>query len=275
LDAVNTPLQPKLVLSMNAIPGLTADNQSSSLSAEPVNVIHRLDPRVRVLMSTVFAVIVVLGQDITMLTAALAMAVVLAVSARLSLAITLRRMLAMELFIIAMLLTLPFTLPGEPLFQWGPLTASEEGVLQALIIVLKANAVILVVLTLVGTLEVTTLGHALHHLRIPAKLVHLLLFTVRYISVLQREYQRLRLAMVARAFVPRSNWHTWRSYGYLIGMLLVRSLERSERVHTAMLCRGFHGHYYLWHHFTMTRLDWFFMVGFMGCSLALLGIEIV
>lgn len=259
---------------MNAIPGLTTDNQSSSLSAEPVNIVHRLDPRVRVLMSTVFATIVVLGQDIDMLVAALAMALVLAVSAQLAITVTLRRMLAMELFIIAMLLTLPFTLPGEPLFQWGPLTASEEGMLKALVIVLKANAVILTVLTLIGTLEVTTLGHALHHLRIPAKLVHLLLFTVRYISVLQREYQRLRLAMTARAFVPRSNWHTWRSYGYLIGMLLVRSLERSERIQAAMLCRGFHGHYYLLDHFTMTRLDWFFVLGFMGCSLVLMGIEI-
>jgi cobalt/nickel transport system permease protein len=260
---------------MNAIPGLIAANQSASVSAEPVSLIHRLDPRVRVLVSTVFALIVVLGQDISMLMTALAMAMVLTVSAQLSLAITLRRMLAMELFIVATLLTLPFTLPGEPLFQWGPLTASEEGVRRALVIVLKANAVILVLLTLLGTLEVTTLGHALHHLRIPAKLVHLLLFTVRYISVLQREYQRLRLAMTARAFVPRSNWHTWRSYGYLIGMLLVRSLERSERIQSAMLCRGFHGHYYLLNHFNMTRWDWFFALGFMGCSLVLIGIEIV
>jgi cobalt/nickel transport system permease protein len=260
---------------MNAIPGLTAGNQNPAISVEPVSIIHRLDPRVRVLMSTVFAVIVVLGQDIDMLVAALAMALVLAVSAQLSFMITVRRMLAMELFIVAMLLTLPFTLPGDPLFQWGPLTASAEGMLKALVIVLKANAVILMVLTLMGTLEVTTLGHALHHLHIPAKLVHLLLFTVRYISVLQREYQRLRLAMTARAFVPRSNWHTWRSYGYLIGMLLVRSLERSERIQAAMLCRGFHGHYYLLDHFTMTRLDWFFVLGFMGCSLVLMGIEIV
>lgn len=258
---------------MSAIPGLIADNQNTSISTEAVSLIHRLDPRVRIVMSTVFAMIVVWGQDIGMLMTALAMAVVLAVSAQLSLAMTLRRILAMELFILAMLLTLPFTLPGETLFQWGPLVASEEGVQRALIIVLKANAVILVVLTLVGTLEVTTLGHALHHLRIPAKLVHLLLFTVRYISVLQREYQRLRLAMTARAFAPRSNWHTWRSYGYLVGMLLIRSLERSERIQSAMLCRGFHGHYYLLNHFTMTRLDWFFVLGFMGCSLVLIGIE--
>jgi cobalt/nickel transport system permease protein len=58
-------------------------------------------------------------------------------------------------------------------------------------------------------------------------------------------------------------------------MLLVRSLERSERIQAAMLCRGFHGHYYLLDHFTMTRLDWFFVLGFMGCSLVLMGIEIV
>lgn len=260
---------------MNAIPGLAAGINNPSLPAQPLSLVHRLDPRVRVVLSAAFAVVVVLGQDTAMLVAALGMASGLLILARLPVAVTLRRMAAMELFIVAMLLTLPFTLPGEPLLQWGPLTASEEGVMRALVIVLKANAVILVVMTLMGTLEVSTLGHALHHLHVPAKLVHLLLFTVRYIAVLQREYQRLRLAMTARAFVPRSNWHTWRSYGYLIGMLLVRSLERAERIQAAMLCRGFHGHYYLLHHFTLTHLDGWFSLGFMGCLLALTGMEIV
>lgn len=260
---------------MNVLPGVVAASNNPSLPDQPLSLIHRLDPRVRVLLSVAFAVVVVLGQDMIMLGVALGMAMGLAVMAQLPVALTLRRMVAMELFIVAMLLTLPFTLPGEPLWQWGPLVASEEGVMRATLIVLKANAVILVVLTLMGTLEVVTLGHALHHLYIPAKLVHLLLFTVRYIAVLQREYRRLRLAMTARGFVPRSNWHTWRSYGYLIGMLLVRSLERSERIQAAMLCRGFHGQYYLLDHFTLTRLDFLFGLGFMGCLLALIGVEAV
>lgn len=140
---------------------------------------------------------------------------------------------------------LPFTTPGETLFTLGPLTATKEGLLKAVAIALKANAIVMVLLALVGTIEATVLGHALHRLKVPENLVHLMLFTVRYIEVLQQEYFRLRTAMRARGFQPANNRHTYRSIGYLLGMMLVRSLERSERVLEAMKCRGFRGRFFL------------------------------
>jgi cobalt/nickel transport system permease protein len=233
----------------------------------------RLDPRLRLLTAAAFAVIVVAGRTPSMLITALALAVLLAAAARLPWGPTRRRLLAMDGFIIAMLILLPFTQPGEPVWQWGSLTASREGLQQAVTIALKANAVVLMLLTLVGTLPVTTLGHALHHLRVPAKLVHLLLFTVRYLEVLRQEYRRLRQAMRARAFVPRSDRHTWRSFGYLFGMLLVRSLERSERILAAMKCRGFQGHYYLLDHFALTAADRWFAAAAVLCLMGLAGWE--
>lgn len=223
----------------------------------------------RLLATLGFALVIVPSRDFASLGAALALALTLMLLARVPAVATLQRMAAIDFFIIVMLLLLPFTVPGEPLFHLGSWPASRAGVVQAIEIGLKANAVILVLLTLVGTLEVVTLGHALHHLHVPEKLVHLLLFTVRYIDVLQQEQQRLRRAMQARAFVPRSNWHTWQSIGYLVGMVLVRSLERSERILAAMKCRGFHGRYYLLDHFAMTSLDWAFVIGFSGLLLGL------
>jgi cobalt/nickel transport system permease protein len=160
----------------------------------------------------------------------------------------------LEGFMVVLLATLPFTVPGEAWLTLGPLTATREGVLTAVLIALKANAVVLALLGLLGGLEPAVLGHALGRLGVPEKLVHLLLFTVRQIALLDKEQQRLRQAMRARAFVPRSDRHTWTSYGNLIGMLLVRSLERSRRIEAAMRCRGFQGRLYLldshrWHAF--------------------------
>jgi cobalt/nickel transport system permease protein len=51
--------------------------------------------------------------------------------------------------------------------------------------------------------------------------------------------------MRARGFRARSDGHTWRSLGWLMGMLLVRSLERAQRIRAAMKCRGFDGRFYL------------------------------
>lgn len=203
--------------------------------------LHEVDPRVRILVTAAFAVVVVALHDVGVLVAALGCAVLAALAARLPLAPTLRRAAAMDAFILVMLLMLPFTVAGTPLFTIGPLTASREGLSQAIAIGLKANAIVLLLLALVGTMDPAVLGHALRRLGVPATLIHLLFFTVRYVEVLGRESQRMRLAMKARAFRPRSDLHTWRSFGYLIGMLLVRSLERAERILAAMKCRGFDG----------------------------------
>lgn len=252
---------------------VSSPNEAAVQEAEIRASVQALDPRVRIVAVITFAMIVVCSRQFTTLSTGLLLAILLAITARLPLGETLKRLLAVDLFIIALLLMLPFTVPGNSLWQFGPMHATREGLEMALAIALKFNAVTLMLLTLVGTLDTVTLGHALHHLRVPAKLVHLLLFTVRYIAVLHAEYRRLRAAMTTRAFRPRSNWHTWSSIGYLFGMLLVRSLERSERILAAMKCRGFHGHYYLLDHFVMTRRDGWFSLAFGAGLLILLSLE--
>jgi cobalt/nickel transport system permease protein len=203
------------------------------------------DSRTRVITAVLFSIAVVSLARLPLLTVALAIAASTAMAVGLRPLILLKRMAAMETFMLAVLVLLPFTTPGTTLFELGALSASQEGLTLAVTIILKANSVVLMLLALVGTLEPVVLGHALARMRIPTKLVHLFLLTIRYISVLHEEYQSLRRAMQARAFSPRSNFHTWRSFGNLLGMLLVRSLERSQRVMAAMKCRGFDGRFHL------------------------------
>ncbi|MEJ2456242.1 MAG: cobalt ECF transporter T component CbiQ [Candidatus Thiodiazotropha sp.] len=211
----------------------------------PESWLSRREPRLRILTALGFALMTVSLQRLSLVLLALALAFGLALSSGLSPRLILRRLLALEGFMLVLLLLLPFSLPGETLWRVGPFPASREGALLALTILFKANAVVLALLALVGTLDAVTLGHALARLRLPDKLVHLLLFTVRYLGVLNEEYRRLRLAMRTRGFRARSDLHTWRSLGWLMGMLLVRSLERAQRIVAAMKCRGFNGRFYL------------------------------
>jgi cobalt/nickel transport system permease protein len=106
---------------------------------------------------------------------------------------------------------------------------------------------------------------------LPKKLLYLTFLSYRYVHVIHYEYVRLRDAMKMRGFRPGTNMHTYRTYGYLIGMLLIRSYERSERIHQAMLCRGFHGRFYLLDHFHIHRKDILFTIG-MALSLIGLGL---
>ncbi len=209
------------------------------------SLLEGLDGRVRIVAAAIFAVAAVSLTRFGPLIVALAGAMGIMLIARLPIARTLRRVVAMEAFIVFMIAMLPFTVPGEPVLIVLGFPASREGIIEALSIVLKANSVVLAAMALLSTLEPVAFGRAMARLGMPERLVHLILFNVHYIDILDREYQRLRLAMRARGFRPSNSRHTYVSFGYLIGMMLIRALERSERILQAMKCRGFSGRLFL------------------------------
>lgn len=237
-----------------------ASHQSSSafstsqLAAGP-SIIDRVDPRARIVTAVLFSLLVALANRFPALGIALAAAVLGSVVTRLRPLGVLRRLVPVNLLMLLLIVLLPLGIAGSPLLALGPLEYTSEGLFLALAIAVKANAIVLTLIVLLGTLDVSTLGHALSHLRVPDKLIHLFLFTVRYLDVLQREYLRLTAAMKTRGFRPGLNRHTYRTYGYLVGMLLVRSLDRSERILAAMKCRGFRGRFYLLDHFAFSLYD--------------------
>jgi cobalt/nickel transport system permease protein len=231
--------------------------------------IAHVDPRLRILTAAAASVLIAAAQQFAVLGAALAAAVVAWTLSGLSPRTVLKRLLPLNLVLLLLAVLLPLSTRGTPLVEFSSLSFSQEGVLLATTIALKGNAILLTLLVLLGTMDATTLGHALNHLHVPDKLTHLLLFTVRYVDVLHRESLRLRAAMRVRGFRPRVNLHTYRSYGHLVGMLLVRSFDRAERIVAAMKCRGFRGHFYLLDHFAMTRADLPFAAAAAAVLLAL------
>lgn len=237
------------------------------------SIIHRVDPRVRIVVAFAFSLVVALSRRFPVIGAGLALAVVLALAAQLPLAPTVKRLIPLNLFMVAVLVLLPFTMPGAAVFQVGPLRASKAGMLLAAAVAVKGNAIVLCLTALLGTMEIVTLGHALSHLRAPDKLTHLFLFTVRYLDLLHHEYSRLAGAMKVRCFRARMNMHTCRTVASLVGMLLVRSLDRSERIAAAMKCRGFRGRFYVLEHFAFAARDAAFGVVSLFVLLALVWVE--
>lgn len=232
-----------------------------------------LDPRTRLVAGFGSALpVVACSQPVTLLLA-LAGAGALLLASRQAYLPLLRRMLAMDGFLVALVVMLPFTTPGPALLTLGPVSASAAGLQAALVILLKANTVVLTLLVLVSGLSAAAVGHALARLGLPARLVELVFFTVRYLQTLSLEYHRLHNAMRARGFRPSNTWHTYRSVGYLLGMLLVRSVERAERVQQAMRCRGFRGRLYVLDEASLTYHDALFAGGITGFVVLLLMLE--
>jgi cobalt/nickel transport system permease protein len=219
------------------------------------SLIQRLDPRVKIVVVFLFSVVVAVSNRFVVLLLGLALGLSMALLARLPVKQVLARLVPVNLFIIFLWFFLPFTLQGKPLFSVGPLVGTHEGVLYAARISIKSNTIMAVLIALVASTPLLTLGHAMHDLKIPKKLVHLFFFTYRYIDVIHKEYLRLVNAMKVRGFRPKTNMHTYRTFAYLVGMLLVRSSDRADRVHSAMLCRGFRGNLYSLSAFSLRACD--------------------
>jgi len=241
--------------------------------ADGASVMHRLDPRGKIVVAALFAILAATAETLPTALAGLALAVVFLALARLPFGKLVVRLLAVNSFIFFLWLILPFTYPGDPLWRFGPLAASRQGLLFTGLITLKSNAIIIALIALIATSPIVTLGQAMHDLRLPDKLCHLLLFTYRYIHVFEHEYRRLVQAMKIRGFKPRTNLHTYRSYAYLAAMLLVRSFDRAERVFQAMLCRGFNGAFYSLRTFTWQRRDRIFLAASLLALAGLLYLE--
>lgn len=227
---------------------------------QPQTPIHRIDPRVRIVTALVFAVVVCVSGNPIVLVAGLGMGVLVLVAARVRGAQVFRRLSALNLFMLVLALSLPLFTPGTPLLRLGPFTWSAEGLWRVTVIASRANAIMIALIGLLGAMEPAHFGFALSRLGVPRKLVHVLLFMVRYVEVIHPEYHRLRNAMRVRGFRPHFNRHTFRALGYLIGLLLVRALDRGERVIEAMKCRGFRGRLYVLAPFRIKRGDIAFAV---------------
>lgn len=234
------------------------------------SLMHSLDPRARIVAVLLFSGFVAILSRFQAIFLALACALFFMIIAKISFVKLAKRLILFNTFILFVWLLI-FTMPGETLFEVGPFGVTDEGMQIATIITCKANAIFWAIVAFIGTMEVVTLGQAMQKLGFPDKLVHLLLFTFRYLYVLEKEFRKLYNAVVIRGFRPATNLHTYKTFAYLVGMLLVRSFGRAERIHEAMMCRGFHGKFYSLRQFAFSSCDYimfpvvFLLITGIGC----------
>ena len=140
---------------------------------------------------------------------------------------------------VVLAVLLPFTGEG-PRVEWLGLSLSEPGLLGAWNILVKGTLGVLTSLTLAATTSMPDLLVGLQRLRAPAIVVTIATLMLRYVDVIAAEARRMRLARIARGHDPRFLWQVGAT-ARGVGSLFVRSYERGERVHLAMLSRGWSG----------------------------------
>ena len=151
----------------------------------------------------------------------------------------LARRMVVEVPFVVFAVLLPFVANGPRTEVLG-MSLSEPGLLAAWGLLAKGTLGVLAALTLAATTEPADLLRGLRRLRLPDLVVQIMGFMVRYLDVVTAELTRMLTGMRSRGLDPRSPRH-WPVLASSLGALFVRSYERGERVHLAMLSRGYRG----------------------------------
>ncbi|MCA9874196.1 MAG: cobalt ECF transporter T component CbiQ [Anaerolineales bacterium] len=229
--------------------------------------LHRLDPRVKVIGAVAIILATVLLPDGAWLAFLLTWLLLLALSYATGLGwdYAVKRSFVVLPFLLAAV-TVMFSLPGRPLLgiQLGPwqLILTDTGLIRFSSILIRSLLAVQAAILLVAATRFPDLMHALRHLHLPAVLVAIVSFMVRYLTVLGDEVKRLLRAREARSAAVTGQraggtW-VWRAQvaGSMVGQLFLRSYERSDRLYQAMLARGYQGEWPTSNAHQMARRDW-------------------
>ncbi len=217
--------------------------------------IHRIDARLKIVFAAVYSVVIAVASGFPALIASIIIALILTLFSKPNTRELIKRLAAVNSMMLLFWVIVPFTFKGDPYISILNLSASEQGIMLCVRIMIKANAIILVFISMAATEPASTIGRALYSLRVPGKLIHLLMLTYRYMFVIEQEYNRLLMAAKVRCFRPKTSLYTYRTFAYLAGMIFVRASARAESIQKAMRCRGFNGKFYSLHRLRFSLVD--------------------
>ncbi len=202
--------------------------------------VHRAPAHLKLLSLVAFVLLVVATPRDWYAAYAAYLAVVVGVilAARVPLLYVVRRMVIEVPFLVFAVL-IPFVATGPRTDVLG-LSLSEPGLMAAWGLAAKGTIGVMSSLTLAATTEPSEVLLGLRRLRMPELIVQIMGFMVRYLDVVSADLGRMLVAMRSRGAEPRSPRH-WPALARTLGALFIRSYERGERVHLAMLSRGYDG----------------------------------
>lgn len=210
------------------------------LSGQESGLLSRMSARARLLAAGICMIAVSAIQGFGPAVAALGFALALPPAAGIRLKSVLLRLAPANVFFLVLAVVLGLTYPGA---THNASWLSMVGLRTALDIAIKGNTLLLTFIVLVCTTPMPALAQALQSLGAPRKLTLLMALTHRQIFLVVDEFQRLHRAALARCFSPRCSLHAYRTIALLFGQTLLRSMARAERIHGAMLLRGFAGRF--------------------------------
>ena len=208
--------------------------------------VHRLDARAKLLAVVAYTVVVISFNRyaVTELAPLAVLPLAMLWFGGIPTWFALRRVIVLSPFILFVCLLSPWydRAPQEAAFgPWRFVVAG--GWITSVDVAIKFTLGVLALTALMSTTPFPLLLEAMRRLGAPRMLPMQLGFLYRYLFVLIDEAMRVRRARDFRGAALAPAGRRLAAVGGIVGNLFVRTLERSERIYTAMAARGYTGGY--------------------------------
>jgi cobalt/nickel transport system permease protein len=214
----------------------------TGLAGDPASPVHRLDPRAKILglVSVTLVAVTTPLEDWPVYAVCGAVLAAVALGGRISVRDIWRRARFVLPLVLLAGVFLPFVRHGGEQLALGPLTVHEQGLQVFAAVAIKATIGTVSAVLLAATTTFPSVLRGLEAMRVPRLLVLTASFMYRYLFVIVEETGRMRSALAARAYRPRTALHAG-ALGRVATAMFLRTYSRGERVYHAMLARGYDG----------------------------------
>jgi cobalt/nickel transport system permease protein len=259
---------------MDGILGFFSESFVTSEMAGRNGLLQSLDPRIKMISIMLLILSISTLKDLSLLVLAYLMTLVLALSSRIGLIFFIKRVwLFIPIFtgVIALPMTINLVYPGDPLFHLfsmgsnaviGPLHLpqsvyiTKQGLVAATVFTMRVAACVSFVVLLFLTTPQKLLWKSLRSVGVPKMYVLTIEMANRYIFLFMDMIKDLHTAKKSRTIRSGGTWAEQSWVGGRIGYMMVKSLDMSERVHMAMLSRGFSGEVKILHEYSIGARDY-------------------
>ncbi|MCS3923973.1 cobalt ECF transporter T component CbiQ [Methanosalsum natronophilum] len=218
--------------------------------------LHQFDPRAKIISLIVLIFSFAFISEIIIAITAVIFSILLVIISRIPLSFVTKCLKFPAFFVFTIIIVMAFTVEGNIIVDLKYLNVTNQGVELGALIFLRALAALMIAFLLLSTSKFDEIIKAMYMLKIPNVMVQVISFSYRYIFVLIDELSTLRTAMYARGFKFKLDMYSFSAIGNMIGMLLIKSYDRGERVYRSMIARGYTGNPNLFVTFSMNRNDY-------------------
>ncbi|MEV9498532.1 energy-coupling factor transporter transmembrane component T family protein [Aliarcobacter butzleri] len=93
-------------------------------------------------------------------------------------------------------------------------------------------------------------------LKFPKRFISAFYFTWKMIIELQNEFKNIKISLVSRNFSNKTSLFTYQTYGNILGLLFIKSMQKAQNLKDSFDLRGFNGEIYLNSDFSLSKYDY-------------------